>query len=330
MHDDQRDDTNDMQTENALRAALNEASRRELAAASPELDARVLSVAGERGRGGLRVLPWIFASAAVALAALAWGMNRETEAPTPKRADVADVDTSAQVRGRQYVLALHETENSVTAQNLDTFDIVRVAAGGSLGGRALVRVQPNAIYLEGADGATDIVLPAAFNEESEALLAGECSALRARFQAGVMTPANLDRLGDIARFGVVDAVRLLETIAGSDTGLRAAAEATLTARKGFSAIQKLVATACDGADRFRRQAISSLCLVEAPLAVDCLKTIVASQDRQFAEFVVRSATAGGATDQALTVLRHAAEQSPDPDVRMLARQSLDTLLAGNR
>lgn len=330
MHDEHHDEAHDMQTENALRAALNDASRRELAAASPDLDARVLSIAEERGRGGLRALPWIFAAAAVALAALAWGMHRGKETPKPQRAAVADVDTSAQVRGRQYVLALHETENSVTAQNLDTFDIVQVAAGGVLSGRTLVKVQPNAIYLEGADGTTDIVLPATFNEESEALLAGECSALQARFQTGVMTPANLNRLGDIARFGVVDAVRLLEAIAASDTDLRASAEETLTARKGFSAIQKLVATACDGADRFRRQAISSLCLVEAPLAVDCLKTIVASQDRQFAEFVVRNASAGGPTDQALTVLRHAAEQSPDPDVRTLARQALDKLLDHKR
>lgn len=273
----------------------------------------------ESGARKFSPLPWLAAAALIAVVVGAVAMNsRETDMPRP--APVAEEGQRLTVSGA-LVLATDAEKNTALVRDLASMAVSARQAGERIGDATLLRVTDHALMLRDAAGEEQLVSVADFNDALLSRVGAEVVALHSLCRTGGLGETGLRSLMTAAQLGVPEAFAALESLADGDSPWKGDAREFLGAERDLQGLRSLTRRALSGEDRFRRQAIETLATLDAPLAIDCLRAVCAGDDVSLAAYAVEKLSARR-SDGALSALRHAATNSPDPDVRVLAERAL--------
>lgn len=276
-------------------------------------------MAAESGARPVSLWPWLAAAALLAVVVGAVALNSRDTATTQEN-PVAEEGQRLTVTGA-FVIATDVEKNSALVRDLQSMNVAALQAGERIGDAMLLRVADNALMLRDATGEEILISVADFNEALLARVGDEVAALHALCRSGGLGETGLRSLMTAAQLGVPEAFNALESLAAGDSPWQHEARAFLGAERDLQGLRSLTRRALSGEDRFRRQAIDTLATLDAPLACDCLRAVCAGDDVALAAYAIEKLSARHSVG-ALSVLRHAATHSSDPDIRVLAERAL--------
>ncbi|MFC1586874.1 HEAT repeat domain-containing protein [Planctomycetota bacterium] len=245
--------------------------------------------------------------------------------PRPETEESPSVPTVKSAKDEFYILHSQKQDKAIVVQKFSDFLISRRLKGDTLGGFVLVDVEENAVLLQNRQGETSRRLIAEMNSQAVEKLKLESAWLTDKFQSNELAIEDVERVKLIAVFGEKKAMRLLETIAASDSPLRQKADQFLTEVGPSSVVMKLVRRASAGQMQARKRAMRTLADLSSPLAKECLKEVATQNDEDMAILAIRMLCKKN-NPQSLQHLQSIANQTSSDTVRQIVETNIQSII----
>ncbi|MFC1587729.1 hypothetical protein ACFL54_05410 [Planctomycetota bacterium] len=216
---------------------------------------------------------WLYLAAAVLLVCggLFWLKGHLAQDSGGSGPDTEVVRISAE--DRFYVLRIEPKKQSLIAQEFGDFTIKCCKLGSEIGGFVLDGVEDNGFSLRQPNGKLIHNEIDRWNQDSLSLLTQEVIFLKERHRAGQITSKDLDRLGSIARYGDLTALRVLKRIA-ADPGDRYHQQADrMLEGANPEALVMLIKQAKDYSNRYRKDLFLQLAKRKTILGSKALREV---------------------------------------------------------
>lgn len=242
-------------------------------------------------------------------------------------ADGAGPDYTASKSFR--VLQTRPEEQTVVAQEYDSFDISRKSKGAALGVYTIAGVSPDSLELKDATGNTASYPVADLNKAAQHDLDREVRSMQVAHERFDLRAADLQRLAALCELGHSPALTLLQAIADSDSPLAVDARALAAESRERDQIKRFAERIHGGDPRTQATALKALGESPSPLALLALQQAgLELEDDALALHCVRQLAARG--QSALSALSVLSEQAPSAAVRAQAQASIETLIEAMR
>ncbi|MFC1587676.1 HEAT repeat domain-containing protein [Planctomycetota bacterium] len=174
-----------------------------------------------------------------------------------------------------YVLRTEPAKQSLLAQEFKDFTVKYSKVGSEIGGFILTGIEEDAFSLRREDGMIVRMEIGHWNKESLSALEKEVFSLRECHRSGVMTANDLNRLGSIARYGDLTAVRVLKQIAARGGGHYQKEAKEMLAGANPEALAGLIILAKDQAHPYRKNVLQTLANLKTIQGAIVLREIAA-------------------------------------------------------
>ncbi|MFC1587782.1 hypothetical protein ACFL54_05685 [Planctomycetota bacterium] len=277
------------------------------------------------------ILSIIVIAAAVLVFGLGWYWIN-TRAGGENSASGPDKEVAMVSAGdRFYVLKTEADKESLVAQTFDDFTVKHSLVGAEIGGFVLAEVEEGAFSLRAKDGSILRMEIATWNRDSLSILEQEVLALRIRHQAGSMTESDLERLGAIARYGDISAVRVLKRIAAVPSNPYCKDAKQMLGGDNPEALAGLIAIARDrkGQSQYRKNILQTLAKLRTIQGSIVLQEIALDNKEPCQAFAVKVLVECG-DKEALPILEKLCQNSGVPETtRQAARDAFEKLMQMN-
>ncbi|MFC1588411.1 HEAT repeat domain-containing protein, partial [Planctomycetota bacterium] len=267
----------------------------------------------------------LLAAVAVVAICLGWYLFNSMFNAKYIESDKARAVSRISAKDRFYVLRTELEQQSMMAQGFDDFTVKHCIIGAEIAGFTLADIEEGAFSLRHADGRIVCMEIGQWNQESLSKLNGEVLALKQLHQVGQMTDEDLQRLGAIARYGDLTALRVLKRIATAAGDHYCKLAKQMLEGANPEALSMLIKMARDKKHKYRQHILQELAALRAIQGLIVLREIAADQQDSCQVFAIRT-LAGSGDREALPLLERLCRDPALPKAtRGAAREAFDKL-----
>ncbi|MFC1588362.1 HEAT repeat domain-containing protein [Planctomycetota bacterium] len=276
------------------------------------------------------MLPYIITLAA---AVLVFGLGWYWHKSRPER-DAAVTDTAPKVvrhsaKNRFYVLRAEPDKHSLLAQDFEDFTIKFNKVGSELCGFVLTDVQDDGFSLRHNDGRVLRMEIGQWNRESLSMLNKEVVTLKELHRMGQMTDDDLNRLGSIAGYGDLMALRVLKRIAAVPQDPYAKQAKKMLAGANPEALAMLIDLARDRKHQFRQNVFLAIARTGSLQGFIVLREFAGDNSDLCQVFAIQTLAEYG-DKEAMPLLEKLGRNSTLPEeTRQAARDAFEKLMQMN-
>ncbi|MFC1586811.1 HEAT repeat domain-containing protein [Planctomycetota bacterium] len=220
--------------------------------------AHVHDQAEDETEGGRHSIVLVVLGLAAAVLLIFFGLSKFHELSTRQEESRTGFKVAREsAADRFYVLRMEREKQLLVSQEFKDFTVKHSQVGSEIGGFILTEIEDDAISLRDRDGRILRMEVAAWNRDSKSALEREVQTLKQLHQGGQMTNGDLNRLGAIARFGDLTALRVLKRIAAGNNNYSTQANQMLEGSNP-EALAILLKQARDFSSGYRKDALQAL------------------------------------------------------------------------